>query len=95
MKLRELISAEGIRYSWRDGGYHKDFTYNNKDYQASLLPYASTGSACTILRIDDADDINNITASEDTRKVYYKRFNDFKEENLSDAVREFIKDFAR
>ena len=95
MKLKELISPEGIKYCWTDGGYHKDFSYNDKQYHAFLLPFASTGSACTILKIDDADDINNITASEDTRKVFYKRYNDFKENNLTDAIKEFIKDYAR
>lgn len=95
MKLKEVASIEGVTYSWVDGGFHKDFTYNDTQYQAALLPFASTGSACTILKVDDADDVSNITAPIDLRKVFYKRFADFKEVNLVNTIKEFIKDYAK
>ena len=90
MTRKDIYGQDGITYSFHDGGYHKDFTYEGKNYTAALMPNAMTGSHCTILRIDNKDDINNITASEDKRKVFFKRFNNFKEENLSQTIKEFL-----
>ena len=95
MKLREILAQDDIKYSWTDGGFHKEFTYNGKSYKASLLPFAMSGSACTIIKIDNKDDVNNVTASEDKRRVFYKRYNNFKSENITDSIREFLTDYAR
>lgn len=94
MKVKELTTLEGIEYSIVNGGYHKTFHHNDKTYRASLLPFAMNGSACTIIKIDNEDDVNNVTASDDTRKVFYKRFSTFKKENLMEAIKEFIIDYA-
>lgn len=90
MTKKEIYCADGIVYSFTDGGYHKDFTYGDMNYSASLLPNAMTGSYGMVLKVDNKDDINNITAPEDKRRVFFKRFNSFKEENLSKTIREFL-----
>lgn len=95
MRLRDIINHEDVVYSKVDGGYHKDFSYNGKNYKAHLAPFALSGSACTIIKIDDLDDVNNVTAPEDKRKVFYKRYIDFKEKNIIDAIIKFITDYAK
>ena len=87
---REIITPEGITYSFTDGCYYKEFSRNKVHYKVTLSPFAQSGSACTILKITDIDDPNNITAPIDSRTVYYKRFNDFKPANLTKTIKEFI-----
>lgn len=90
MTKKEACGTDRIVYSLMDGGYHKDFTYKGKNYSCSLLPNAMSGSSCTILKIEDKDDVNNVTASESSRTVFLRRFSNFKEENLSKTIKEFL-----
>lgn len=86
---KEPYTIDGIQYSMVDGCYHKTFKHNKVTYEAVLAPFAMVGSACTISRITDTDDPNNITAPVDERTVYYKRFSTFKSSNLHETVNEF------
>lgn len=95
MDLKEIVYPNGTRYSWIDGGYHQRVSYKEAEYDVILLPFAMTGSACTILRVTDTDDPNNVTRSSDERRVFYKRYNDFKVENIDDSIKEFIRDYAK
>lgn len=81
-----------VEYSIVDGAFHKSFSKEGINYEAVLAPFAMTGSACTIIKIDDIDDVNNITAPVDTRTVLYRRFNNFKKENLINTIKEFMLD---
>lgn len=94
MKLREISSTDDIRYSWTDGGFHRKFSHNDKDYEASLLPFAECGSKCIIIRTDNCIDASVVTASLDEREVFRKTYQTFKEENINDSIRDFIMNFA-
>lgn len=89
MEKREVITPEGITYSYTDGCYHKEFNYHKTHYKATLNPFAQIGSACTILKMTDIDDPASITAPVDLRTVFYKRFSDFKSVNLTRTIKEF------
>lgn len=94
MKLRDLSSLDDVHYSWTDGGFHRKFTHKEQNYEASLLPLAEVGSVCRILRMNQEDDVDNITAPIDERQVFMKRYRTFKVENLNDSIREFVLDYA-
>ena len=92
MRIRELMNLD-VEYSLIDGAFHKNFDRRGINYEAVLTPFAMTGSACSIIKIDDVNDINNVTAPVDSRTVLYKRFNDFKKQNLIDTIKEFMLEY--
>ena len=94
MKLRELSSTEDIRYSWTDGGFHREFTHKEKNYDRYSIFDRVCRRICRILKVQEGDSADNITAPIDEREVFMKRYRTFKVENLNDSIREFILDYA-
>lgn len=88
MKLKDTLVLDGVKYSPIYGHYYKEFSFKNVAYKAVLEPFAMTGSACTIIKLD-VNDPNNITSSISDRKVFYERFSNFKPENVNTAIKNF------
>lgn len=88
MLLKDL---KHIDYSFVNGCFYKEFTHEGVLYKAELQPYPVKGSQCIIRRIDNKEDIKNVTASEDSQLVFRKGALAFNEDSLREAIKEFCK----
>lgn len=88
--LRLIYDPKTIKYSRENGCFFREFEYKGMFYRAELQPLAVYNSCCVIRKIEDREDVNNITASEDSQRVYFKSNIPFNILSLSRCLKEFI-----